>query len=227
MEENHKYRNIGSLHSRWIGTLMVFIGGLFILGVPILIWIFRRNLISLSPRVLITLWHGAGGLALLCLTAGLPLGAILLAAGGARLFPASRSPRGVLLPLLSIQLVYFSYHAIAAFRYTSIPFLLFAFMGCLFVILFIALVWVWAHKRPNLESKRQRAADLQLGVGLCFFTAAWQTCGLAGAPGFAVYPEIVQKLANQSFIVGQLVAVQFFTALGFVFLILAMRAEWT
>jgi hypothetical protein len=226
-EEDRKFANAGPSHSQWPGALMIAGGFLLIVGAPALIWLFRGELASLGPRVLTTLWYGAGGLALLYFTAGLPLGAILLAAGGARLFPASERARRVLLPLLGIQLVYFTYHAIAAFRYTSVPFLLFALMGCLFVVLFVALVWVWARRRPSLEPERQRVADLQLGGGLCFFTAAWQTCGLAGAPGFAVYPELAQKLANQSFLVGQLLAVQVFTALGFVFLLLAMRAERT
>jgi hypothetical protein len=64
-----------------------------------------------------------------------------------------------------------------------------------------------------------------LGAGLCFFGAAWQACGLAGAPGFALYPEIVQKLGNQSFVAGQAFAVHIFVILGFVLLLLAMRAE--
>ncbi len=213
-----------SSHSHWLGLLLVTGGLLFIIGAPVLIWVFRGNLTNLSPRVLITKWYGAGGLVLLYFTAGLPLGAILIAAGGARLFPASVPARRVLLPLLGIQLIYFSYHAIAVFRYNRVPFLLFAFTGFLFVILFLTLVWVWARKRPSLTQERQRVADLQLGSGLCFFTAAWQTCGLAGAPGFAIYPELVQKLNNQSFLIGQLVADHFFIAIDFVFL-LAMVEE--
>jgi predicted small integral membrane protein len=122
-------------------------------------------------------------------------------------------------------LVFFAFHAIRLVLDWSIPFLLFALMGCLFVTLFLALVWVWARRRPGLEPHRQRVADLQLGAGLCFFSAAWQVCGLAGAPGFALYPEVVQKLANQSFVAGQALAVHVFFVLGFVFLLLAMRAE--
>lgn len=220
-----KVASAGQIHSRWPGALLVVSGLLLIVGAPTLIWLFRRELADIGPRVLTTLWYGAGGLLLLYFTAGLPLGAILLAAGAARFYPATERVRRVLLPLLAIQLVYFTYHAAAAFRYTGVPFLLFALMGCLFVVLYLALVWVWARRRPRIEPQRQRAADLQLGAGLCFFSAAWQTCGLTGAPGFALYPELVQKLGNQSFVVGQALAVQFFMALGFVFLLLAMRAQ--
>ena len=224
-QEEHKYMRVDLSHSDCVGFLLVACGLLFIIGAPALIWVFRENLTTLSPRILITQWYGAGGLLLLYFTAGLPLGAILIAAGGAQVFPASVPARRVLLPLLGIQLIYFSYHAIAVFRYNRVPFLLFAFIGFLFVILFLTLVWVWARKRPGLTPERQRVVDLQLGSGICFFTAAWQTCGLAGAPGFAIYPELVQKLDNQSFLIGQLVADHFFIAIGFVFLLLAVLAE--
>jgi len=222
-EQDRKFGNASPAHSRVPGVLMVVGGLVLILGAPTLIWVFRGELAETSPRVLSSLWYGMGGLVLLYLTAGLPLGAILLAAGGARLYSAERAGR-VLLPLLGIQLVFFMFHAVRLKLDWNVPFLLFALMGSLFVILFLALVWVWARHRPSLEPQRQRVADLQLGGGLCFFSAAWQACGLAGAPGFAMYPEIVQKLGNQSFVVGQAFAVQFFIALGFVFLLLAMRA---
>lgn len=224
-EEDRKVTNASPSHPQWPGALMVVGGLLFILGAPAVIWLLRAELADLGPRVLMTLWYGAGGLVLLYFTAGLPLGAILLAAGGARLYPAAERAGRVLLPLLGIQLVFFTFHAIRLMLDWSIPFLLFALLGCLFVILFLALVWVWARGRPSLEPQRQRVADLQLGAGLCFFSAAWQACGLAGAPGFAMYPEIVQKLGNQSFVAGQALAVQVFIVLGFAFLLLAMRAE--
>ncbi len=190
-----------------------------------LIWLFRGQLVQQGPQLLPTLWSGAGGLVLLDLTAGLPLGAILVVLGVDCLFPPSRRARRLLLLLLVIYLVYFAYHSIAAFRYTSVPFVLFVISGTLFVVLFLAFVWVWARKRPGLEPARRRAADLQLAGGLCFFSAAWQACGLAGAPGFAIYPALAAKLGNQSFLIGQVVALQFFLGLGFLFLLLAMRVD--
>ncbi|MBU1662816.1 MAG: hypothetical protein KKD28_15250 [Chloroflexi bacterium] len=222
-EHDREFGNASPAHSRAPGVLMVVGGLVLILGAPILIWVFRGALAETNPSVLLSLWYGMGGLVLLYMTAGLPLGAILLAAGGARLYSAKRVGR-VLLPLLVIQLVFFMFHAVRLMLDWSLLFLLSAFMGSLFVILFLALVWVWAHQRPSLEPQRQWTGDLQLEAGLCFFSAAWQACGFAGAPGFAMYPEIVQKLGNQSFIAGQAFAVQFFIVLGFVFLLLAMRA---
>lgn len=162
---------------------------------------------------------------LLDFTAGLPLGAILLALGVDCLFPPSQRARLLWLLLLVIYLVYFAYHAFAAFRYSGVPFALFAISSLLFVALFLALVWMWARKRAGLEPMHRRAADLQMASGLCFFSAAWQACGLVGAPGFALYPALAAHLGNQSFLIWQVVAIQFFLALGFLFLLLTMRVD--
>lgn len=219
------FSNARSIHSWWPGTLMGITGILLILIAPIIVWLFREEFANLNPRSLLNMWYGAGGFLLLYLTAGLPLGAILVAAGGAYLFPASERARRILLPLLGIQIVYFTFHAIRLMIDLKIPFMLFSVMGFIFIALFLTLVGNWARKRPSLEPQRQKVADLQLGAGLCFFSAAWQSCGLIGAPGFAMYPEIVQKLGNQSFIAGQALATQLFMILGFVLQLLSMRTE--
>lgn len=224
-DKNRNFMNVKIRHSLWPGVLMVAGGLLLVLSVPIIIILFREELAKQNPRALLTMWYGAGGLALLYLTAGLPLGAILLAAGGSSLYPASESARRVLLPLLGIYLVYFAYHAIRLMIDLHLPFGLFAVTGFIFIALFLTLVGVWARKRPRLKPYRQRIVDLQLGAGLCFFSSAWQSCGLGGAPGFAMYPEIMQKIGNQSFVAGQAFAVKFFIVIGFVFLLLAMLAE--
>ncbi len=226
-EQDRNFANAISPRSPLPSVLMVVGGLVLVLGAPTLVWLFRGMLADLGPRAFIPLWNGGGGLLLLYFAAGLPLGAILLSAGGARLYPASERAERVLLPLLGIQLIYFTYHAIRDTLDLGVPYLFFGLLGFSFLIMFLALVWNWARKRPSLEPERQRAVDLQLGAGLCFFTAAWQACGFAAKPGFALYPELVQKLASQSFVAGQAFAVQVFLALGFIFLLLAMRAEWT
>ena len=224
-QKEHKSAKTSIFHTRWTGLLLVASGCLLILSAPALIWLFRDRLAEVGPSVFKTLWYGAGGLALLDFTAGLPLGAILVAMGGVHLTGASRGTRRILLPLLGIYLIYFVYHSLSAFRYTSVPFPLFAIFGCLLIALFLSLVWVWVRRRSGLQSEHQRAADLQMGGALCFFTAAWQACGMAGAPGFAIYPELAGKLGNQSFLVGQVLAIQVFTCLGFVLLLIGMRGK--
>jgi len=216
-----------ALHARFqlSGFLMVIGGIVLTLGAPIAIRFNFDTLTEVGPRILISYWGNAGGLLLVYFTAGLPLGAILLAAGSARLFPAAKTAGPVLLPLLCIELVYFTLHAIRFNFDLGIPRILFAVVGCLFIVLFIGLVWFWAQSRPRLSAERRRVADRQLGAGLCFFSAAWQACGLLSAPGFAIRPELVEKLGNQSFIFGQVLAIQIFLALGFVYLLLAMRSK--
>jgi hypothetical protein len=208
-----------------LGVFLMICGLLLLLSDLALLWLFRGQLAQHGTQHFSTLWSGGGGLLLLDFTAGLPLGAILLALGVDCLFPASQRARRLWLLLLVIYLVYFSYHAFAAFRYTGVPFALFVISSLLFVALFLALVWMWARRRAGLEATRRRAADLQMAGGLCFFSAAWQACGLVGAPGFAIYPALAAQLGNQSFLIGQVVAIQFFLALGFLFLLLAMRVD--
>jgi hypothetical protein len=215
---------INSPRSPLPGIPMVIGGLVLILGAPILIQLFRGTFAEVNPRDVTGLWYRAGGMLLLYLTTGLPLGAILLAAGGARLYSADHAGR-VLLPLLAVLLALFVFDVVRLEADWSIPTLVFGIMGSLFIVLFLAQAWDWARRRSSLEAQRRRGTDLQLGAGVCFFGAAWQACGLAGPPGFALYPEIVQKLGSQAFVGGQVFAVEFFMALAFVFLLLAMRAE--
>ena len=196
-----------------------------IIGAPVVIRIFRKEFIEFGPHVFTTLWNGGGGLLMLYLTAGLPLGSILVATGGSMIHSSSTSVKRIILPLLGIQLIYFTYHAIASFRYTNVPSELFGFFGCLFVVLFLGLVFIWARKRSKLKPEHHGVIDLQLGSGICFLTALWQACGLASPPGFAIYPELAQKLSNQSFLISQVLAIDVFACLGFIFLLLAMRAQ--
>ena len=211
--------------STWPGYLSMVFGSLLILGDLVFIWLFRGRLTEIGPEGLTSLWYGTGGIALLYLTAGLPAGGILLATGAARICGSGKKLWRMMLPILGIQLLYFTYHGIAAFRYNRVPFILLALMGLIITGLFVARIIVWARKRKNAAPSMVRMADLQLGGGLSFFAAAWQSCGLVGAPGFALYPELVRELGNRSFIIGQAVAVQFFFILGFAFLILSMRVR--
>lgn len=199
------------------------LGVSLVAGAQILIWVSRAELAAAGAHAFTTLWHGGGGLALLYFTAGVPLGALLFAVSSARLFNTAASAAWVLMPLLGLQLVYFAYHGIAAFRYTRVPFAAFATCGVLLSVLGCAFVWVWARTRPRLDARARRQADLTLGAGLCFFTSAWQACGLAGPPGFGLYPELVRQDGGVSFLVGQALAVLIFALLGFVLLLLSMR----
>lgn len=127
-------------HSRWPAVLLIC-GLLLMLNSPALVWIFRDKLAEVGPQDFTALGYGTGSLALLDFAAGLPLGAILVALGGARLFDSAGRERRVQLPLLAVSLVYFAYHGTAAFRYPGVPFALLAAAGMVLAVLFLALVW--------------------------------------------------------------------------------------
>ncbi len=207
------------------GAAMASVGLLLILGDLAFVSLSRGMFAGIGPHAFTTLLYGAGGLALLYFSAELPLGAILWAAGAARMFSGSRRVGRVLWPLFLVYGVYFVYHGIAAFRHASVPTTTFGILGWISVVAFLVLVCQWALKRSKVEPQRQTALDLQMAGGLCVFTASWEACGLAGVPGFAVYPELTRKLANQSFLVGQAMSIQVFTIVGFICFLLAMRVQ--
>jgi hypothetical protein len=207
------------------GRGLTIAGLMLILSAVFVVWYFRSTLMALSPLELKGMWMGMGGIALIFLVAALPLGALLLALGLAKKQAGDTAGQRGLLVLGAVEVLYFVFHAIMAFRYSTVPFVFFALSGLLVVGLFIAGTVFWARRRAQADAARQRALDYHMAAGLCFVNSAWQTCGLLGVPGFALYTDLVEKLNNHSFITGQAVAIQVFTILGFLFLLLAMRAE--
>lgn len=210
--------NVVSLVVAALG-LALFGGGL------VLAWVSRAELAAVGPRTFTTLWHGGGGLALLYITASVPLGALLLAAGSARLFPTAASAYRVLLPLLGVQVVYFAYHSIAAFRYARVPFAAFhsAWRAARRIVLRVRLglgagAFAAGHQRTATGGLDARRRAVLLNVGLAGMRPRW-------AAGFGLYPELVRRQDGKSFLVGQALAVSIFNLLGFVLLLLAMRLE--
>ena len=217
--------NTGARRSRWPGMALLVLGGLVMLSSPVLIWVFRDKLAEVGPQRFVELGYGLGGLGLIDFTAGLPLGAILLALGAARLSEPERGWARLWLVLMAVFIAYFAWHVTFVFRYGGGSFAAGTAASLLVLALFVVLVWTWARRRPGLALGRRHLADLQLGAGLSFFAAAWQVCGLVGAPGFAVYPDMAARLGEQSFLFGQAVAVLFFSSVGFLLLTLGMRAD--
>ncbi|WP_041401079.1 hypothetical protein [Salinispira pacifica] len=169
-----------------------------------------------------TEWHGLGGLLLLFITAGLPLGAVLLVKGSALLAFRRNVIHGLLL-LFLLEIGYFLFHAVRLLQDWSVPFVFFAVSGYLYITIFIILVLAWMRTRKTLAGNVREVSDYILCGGISFLSAAWQTCGMVGAPGFALQPEIALELGNRSFILGQILIMQFFLLMGFVFLLAAMR----
>lgn len=93
----------------------------------------------------------------------------------------------------------------------------FGYGGMAILVLVAASFWFWGQYRLRLTGPMRAAADLQ-GLGLLAFAlAAWNLCGFAGMPGFAIYPEKMLALTAVPFAVGQLKAVMALFVLGWVF----------
>lgn len=98
----------------------------------------------------------------------------------------------------------------------------FGYGGMAILALVAVALWFWGQYRLRVAQAMRGAADLQ-GLGLLAFAlAAWNLCGFAGMPGFAVYPEKMLALAAIPFAVGQLKAVMALFVLGWIFTALGM-----
>jgi hypothetical protein len=84
-------------------------------------------------------------------------------------------------------------------------------------------LWYWGKFRARVSAALRPAADWQ-GLGVfAFALAAWNLCGVGGMPGFAIYPDQVNKLQSLPFVVPQLKAVMALLILGFLFTTLGLR----
>lgn len=93
----------------------------------------------------------------------------------------------------------------------------FGYGGMAILVLVAIALWFWGQYRLRLSGPMRAAADLQ-GLGLLSFAlAAWNLCGFAGMPGFALNPEKMLALAAVPFAVGQLKAVMALFVLGWIF----------
>jgi hypothetical protein len=67
---------------------------------------------------------------------------------------------------------------------------LFGVCGVLIVVFFLGMLWDWSRGRAARSAAEQAGGDLQM-LGLVFFLiAAWELCGLFGAPVFLLLPDI-------------------------------------
>ncbi|MAG13147.1 MAG: hypothetical protein CMN78_00975 [Spirochaetales bacterium] len=209
-------------HSK-LAYLFICSGAFLIISGPITAFLARDTFARYGVESFVELWWGLGGLVLLFYATALPLGAILLAAGIVRSSLSQHRRGWVFVPLFAVHLIYFAWHGIFVFRYIRAPFLLFTFAGFIVLVLFGAVTWYWWHTRREALPTQLISIDLLYCAMICFLNAAWQICGLVGAPGFAGVPALSVKLSNQSFITGQLVAIMFFIICGFGCALLGFR----
>ena len=61
---------------------------------------------------------------------------------------------------------------------------MFGVLGGLIPVFFLAILWLWAKKRPMLEGPAKVAADFELISYVFFVGAAWGICGILDVPYF-------------------------------------------
>lgn len=86
--------------------------------------------------------------------------------------------------------------------------------GTSIMVLMLATSWQWGRRRACATMAERRGLDLQ-GLGyLCFGLAAWNTCGIGGMPGFALYPEKMARAGTHLLVAGNFKIVMAYFVLG-------------
>lgn len=97
----------------------------------------------------------------------------------------------------------------------------FGYSGGLLLILIFSVGWFWAQQRQNCEPSHRKAIDLK-GTSYFFFAlATWNICGVAGMPGYALYPERSLAVNAYPFIIGQVKVVMLYFVLAWLSLLLS------
>jgi len=143
---------------------------------------------------------------------GFPLGVVLLAVGavmiGGKLFSRYINlliGAGLLLSMVVLVPMLFTREMSATY---------FGIGGVSILCLIVITAWFWSHYRLNLIERDRDILDIK-GIGyLCFALAAWNLCGFAGLPSFALYPEKMLEFGARPFAIGQLKAIMAYLVLG-------------
>lgn len=160
-------------------------------------------------------YGNSGVVKLLLFAFSFPLG-LGLSLIGAALLGGTANSRAGRLGAIALLLVLVPIFAPGVFSTQHSP-SYFGYGGMAILVLVAASLWFWGQYRLRLAGSMRTSADLQ-GLGLLSFAlAAWNLCGFAGMPGFAVYPEKMLALAAIPFAVGQLKAVMALFVLGWIF----------
>ena len=88
--------------------------------------------------------------------------------------------------------------------------------GYLIMLLVLGLIWVWGRYRSKVRPAARSGVDLQ-GIGyLCFALAAWNLCGAATMPSFALEPEMMLSMGSRAFAIGQMKSIMVLFVLGWI-----------
>ncbi len=98
-------------------------------------------------------------------------------------------------------------------------------LGTGILILFLSLVWDWAHRRSRLANSPKIASDLRMAGHFFLVMATWSLCGIFGIVTYALQPEIMLARGLQPAAVLLTSHVMAELTLGWFFLFLASRRE--
>ena len=117
-----------------------------------------------------------------------PLGALIVAIGAALIGSMAQRRFWLWIAGSIVVVIWLAMGAI-----TEIVSALFGIGGGLIIAFFLGVTWNWASIRPRLSAAAKSAADLQMIGQVFFLIAAWNLCGLLGAPSFILRPEVSQQ----------------------------------
>ena len=93
--------------------------------------------------------------------------------------------------------------------------------GAILLVLIFTVGWFWAQQRQQHDAIYRRVLDLR-GAGYFFFAlATWNTCGILGMPGYALYPERSLAVNAYPFIIGQSKVVMLYFILAWTCILLS------
>ncbi len=98
-------------------------------------------------------------------------------------------------------------------------------LGTGILVLFLFLVWDWAHRRSRLGSAAKIAGDLRMAGYFFLVMATWSLCGIFGIVTYALQPEIMLARGLRPAAVMLTSHVMVDLTLGWFLLVLASRKE--
>jgi hypothetical protein len=149
-----------------------------------------------------------------------PVGALLVAIGGAFIARVERSHKAAILAgslVVTIWLIF----SMGAIRQVIPP--VFGIGGGLITLAFLGSSWDWARSRARLSTSDRTGADLVMAGQVFYLIAAWYLCGLLGAPAFLLRPEKAMTILPENFAISIGTTILICMTLGSLFLYLSRR----
>jgi hypothetical protein len=122
--------------------------------------------------------------------ASIPLGAFIVAIGGALIAQAERYVLW-LLALLAVGFTIWRVTTISTSSQLISP--LFGIGGGLITMFFIGSIWHWSKIRQSLPNSEKIGTDLRMIGSIFFVTVAWDLCAVFGVSTFVLRPELASQ----------------------------------